>query len=362
MRIPMLDLKRIHDDMKPELDQAISRVMNKSAFTLGEEVERFEEEFAKFLGVKYAVGVGSGTDAITLSLLALGIKPGDEVITTSLSAFPTAEAILRAGAKPIYIDINPATYNLNPQNIEEAVTQRTRAIVPVHLYGLSADMNAIRTIAEKCKLPIVEDCAQAHGATYEGRRVGTIGLIGCFSFFPSKNLGGIGDGGMVVTNNYKIAHKIRILRNHGQEERFIHISLGFNSRLDGIQAAVLRVKLQTLLLDNNARLQIAYKYSEELADTPLITPRGPLYSHVYHLYVIRVSDKRDELRAYLAEKGIQTNVHYPTPLHRQPAYPTKQHLPVVEEITKQIISIPIFPLMREDEIEYVIHALKEWRA
>lgn len=366
MQIPMLDLKRIHDAMKPELDQAISRVMNKSTFILGEEVERFEEEFARFLIVKYAVGVGSGTDAITLSLLALGIKPGDEVITTSLSAYPTAEAILRAGAKPVYIDINPKTYNLNPQNIEKAITPRTRAIVPVHLYGLSADMNKIRIIAAKYKLPIVEDCAQAHGAINdEGRYVGTIGLTGCFSFFPSKNLGGIGDGGMVVTNDNEVAQKIKDLRNHGQKERFVHTSLGFNSRLDEIQAAVLRVKLKALLAHNYERRKIAYHYEKELINTSFITPRTPLYSqysHVYHLYVIRVLDKRDELRAYLREKGIQTNVHYPTPLHKQPAYPTKEHLPVVEKITKQILSIPIFPLMHAYEIEYVTHALKEWRA
>lgn len=365
--IPLLNLGRLHGEIKNELDEAIQRVIGKSAFILGEEVDAFEKEYAGYFGRKFAIGVGNGTDAITLILLALGIGEGDEVITTSLSAFPTAEAILRAGAKPVYVDIDPETFNIDSQKITEAITAKTKAVLPVHLYGLAANLGEIIKIAEAYKLHLVEDCAQAHGATYNGKFVGTFGVAGAFSFFPSKNLGAMGDGGMVITDEEAIAKKIKSLRAHGEEGRFNHTYVGFNSRLDGLQAAILRVKLTHLARHNGDRKKVAQFFERELGNHPaIITPKSaPNYKseHVYHLYVIRVRDpqKRDELRKHLEERGVKTNVHYPTPLHKQPAYSVSQSLPHVEKTVNQIISIPLFPLMNEEEMKQVAHAINEWK-
>lgn len=360
----MLDLTRLHLSIKPELDEAISRVIGKSSFVLGEEVLQFEKEFAEFFGIKHAIGVGNGTDAITLSLAASGIGQGDEVITTSLSAFPTAEAILRTGAKPVYVDVDIFDLNIDAEKIKSAITEKTKAIVPVHLYGVPANMEKILEIANSHNLIIIEDCAQAHGAKYHSRYAGTFGLAGCFSFFPSKNLGAMGDGGMVITNNDDLAQMIRSLRAHGEEGgRFCHKYIGFNSRLDGIQAAILRVKLKYLERHNFERQRIAEFYSNELADKADYFLPDPWLrlgrEHVYHLFVLRTV-KRDELKKFLAEKGIQTNIHYPLPLYCQEAYKIQQNLPVVEEVVKNILSIPLFPGMKEKEMQYVADCLKEW--
>ncbi len=363
----MMNLKRLHDTMRPEIDGAIVRVVDSSAFILGKEVEAFENEFASWLGMHYAAGVGSGTDAITLSLLALGIGAGDEVITTSLSAFPTAEAILRTGAVPVYVDVDPDTFNLDVSRIEERITPRTKAMVPVHLYGLPADLGTLMRIAEAHGLAVVEDCAQAHGAKYDGRLVGTFGRAACFSFFPSKNLGAMGDGGMVVTNDENIAKKVRALRAHGEEGgRFNHQYVGFNSRLSGLQAAILRIKLKHLGEHNRERQKIADFYHGELAGTDFILPKTPTKypaEHVYHLYVIRVKEpgERDSLQEYLSQNDIKTTVHYPRPLHRQPAYATDESLPVVEKTVNQILSIPLFPTMTEEEMRYAVDVLKQWK-
>lgn len=368
MYIPLTDLQRLHERIRPELEAAKERVLEYSSFVGGEEVAQFEKEFAVFLGVKHAVGVGNGTDAILLSLLVAGIGAGDEVITTSLSAFPTAEAILRSGATPVYVDVNSTTCNIDSLKIESAITKKTKAIVPVHLYGFPAEMDHITAIAKAYNLLLIEDCCQAHGAKWKSRYVGTFGFAGCFSFYPTKNLGCWGDGGAVVTNHDKVAKKIRILRNHGEEGgRFTHRYVGFNSRLDGLQAAILRVKLAHLDEYTKERQYIANRYRREFTENHFFLP--PHLSifpaeAVFHLYVIRVlkRERREKLREYLLEKGIQTNVHYPIPLHHQPAYRVATHLPVVEKMVEQIVSIPLFPFMEEQEIAYVIDCLNKWRA
>lgn len=364
--IPMLDLARLHATMEPELRDSFQRILKNSAFILGKELEAFEEECRKFFEVKHAIGVANGTDAIILILLAAGIGEGDEVITSALSAFASAEAILRTGAKPVFVDIDERTFTLDPKKIESAITSKTKAIMPVSLYGLPADLDAILTIAKKHSLGVIEDCAQSFGAKWGLQYTGTLGLAGSFSFFPSKNLGGFGDGGMVVTNDDKIAEKIRVLRNHGEEgERFRHAHVGFNSRLDGLQAALLRVKLKYLIRHNDERRAIGDYYNRELKDSGLIlpvTPEGYQGEHAYHLYVIREpGGKRDSLREYLARKGIASNVHYPIPLHLQPAIASKISLPIVERVVGEILSIPIFPLMRKNEMEEVVYAIKAWR-
>lgn len=352
--------------MKREIDEAIARVLDKSSFILGEEVDAFEKEFASWLGVKHAIGVASCTDALILSLLALGIGEGDEVITTSLSAFPTAEAILRTGAKPAYVDLDPRTCNLDASKIEGKITERTKAIVPVHLYGLPADLDKIMDVAGRHDLKVIEDCAQAQGARWRGQYVGTFGAVSCFSFFPSKNLGAMGDGGLVATNDDALAARIRALRAHGEEGgRFNHKYVGFNSRLSGLQAAILRVKLAHLGEHNRERQKIAGFYHGVLAGSPLVLPKTPENypaEHAYHLYVIRVSDpaKRPALVEHLSGKGIKTQVHYPKPLHQQPAYATGENLPVVQKTVNQILSIPLFPTMQREEMLYVTDSLKKW--
>lgn len=366
MHVPMIDLVRIYSDLKEEIDATIARVIDHSSFILGEEVAAFEREFASFLGVEYAVGVGSGTDAITFALSALDVAHGDEVITTALSAFPTAEAILRSGATPVYVDIDPNTYSIDPDCIRAAISSRTKAIVPVHLYGLPAMITDIRQIADNHGLFVVEDCCQAHGAQYLSQHVGTFGEAGCFSFFPSKNLGAMGDGGLLVTNDEKIADKVRMLRDHGRKDRYSHLYVGYNSRLSGLQAAILRAKLVHLERYNEQRQAIGSYYNNALdSEQNFRLHRSPSLSieHVYHLYVIRVcgAQRRDSLVAHLASRSIQTNIHYPIPLHHQPAHRTHAKLPVAERAVDEILSIPLFPLMRRDEMQYVVEALKEWR-
>lgn len=368
MEVPFNDLWRAHQLIGKEIFGAVARVINNSAFVLGKEVEGFEREFAAYLGVKHAIGVGSGTDALILSLKSMRIGLGDEVITAALSAFPTAEAILATGAKPVYVDINPSTYTLDPEKIEEAITGLTRAIIPVHLYGLPADMDRITDTAKRHSLFVLEDCAQAHGANILGKYVGTWGLAGAFSFYPTKNLGAMGDGGMVVTDDDEIAERVRSLRNHGRTDRYTHHLIGMNSRLDGIQAAVLRVKLKYLNKWNAERRRIAAYYHELLEKKPWLTlpsePEG--HKHVYHLYAVSTDPYlRDDLRRHLNQYDIRTEIHYPIPQHLQPANPygaESMRVQTTERIARSIVSLPLFPGMNMGEIFYVADKILNWRA
>ncbi len=361
--IQLVDLQAQYRSLQEEINSSIRRVIEEGAFILGKYVKEFEEAFASFCRAKYAVGVGNGTDAIVLSLKAMGIGPGHEVITAPNSAAPTAEAIGLAGAKVVFADIDPETYNLDPQRVKKAITSRTKAILPVHLYGQPADMGALKELARAYGLRLIEDAAQAHGAEYRGQRVGTLGEAACFSFYPSKNLGAYGDGGAVVTNDPHIAEKVRMLRDHGRKEKYVHEIEGHNSRLDGIQAAILSVKLKYLEDWNERRREKARQYDRLLSTVQgVITPKVlPWVKHVYHLYVIQVED-RDGLRKKLKEMGIQTGIHYPLPLHLQPAFAhlglPKGTLPQVEEATSRVLSLPLYPEIKTEQIEAVVEALR----
>lgn len=362
--IPISDVTRQYKDIKNEIDSAIQDTLNKGWFVLGKKVEKFEKEFASFCNAKFAVGVGSGTEALHLSLVACGIKEGDEVITVPNTAVPTVCAITFAGAKPVFIDIDPLSYNIDISSIKKKINKRTKAIIPVHLYGQAADMAPIIKIAKEYGLKIIEDACQAHGTLYHGKKVGSLGDLGCFSFYPSKNLGCYGDGGIVVTNNPKLAEKVWLLRNYGQKKRYVHITKGFNSRLDEIQAAVLSVKFKYLNGWNKRRREIASTYDSKLKNSRVIIPSEMEYGrHVYHLYVIRTKN-RDKLQEYLAGKGIQTNIHYPIPVHLQKAYEylktKKGSCPVAERYAKEILSIPLFPELTDKEINSVAAAILDW--
>ncbi len=361
MKVPMADLQRLHQSIKDELEAAIEGVFGKSAFILGSETEAFETEFATYLGAKYAVGVGSGTDAIKIALMALGISEGDEVITTALSAYPTAEAILWTGAKPVFIDIDERTCNIDPSKVEEKITTRTKAVLPVHLYGAPANMTKIMEIARTHKLFVIEDCCQAHGARVSNAFVGTLGNVGCFSFYPSKNLGGIGDGGMIIATEEEIAKKARALRDHGRTGRDTHSVLGFNSRLDGIQSAVLRVKLRHLAAHNEMRAYGTAVYKQNILTEYLDLPAS-IPGNANHLFVIQVKENRDGLQKYLRQEGIETLVHYPIALHRQSAYKVDVALPVVERVVRKIVSLPLFPLMTAEERSHVICTVNQWKS
>ena len=359
MEIPFVDLKRQYDLIKEEINIKINEVLQNTHFILGENVEIFEKEFANYCGVKYCVGVASGSDALTLCLKALGIGEGDEVITVPNTFIATVDAISRNGAKPVFVDIDTETYNMDVTKIEEEITDKTKAIIPVHLYGQPADMDAIIKIAKKYDLKIIEDACQAHGAEYKGKRVGSLGDAGCFSFYPAKNLGAYGDGGMVVTNNEELAEKIRMLRNYGQSKKYYHDFMGYNSRLDEIQAAVLRVKLRYLDEWNDKRREHAKLYDELLENASGIeTPTEKDYvKHVYHLYVMRCKN-RDDLQHYLSSKGISTGIHYPIPVHLQMAYKHLEYkqgdFPITEKYSKEILSLPMFPELTDEEIEAVV--------
>lgn len=355
MQIPFGDLRRQYLSIKDEVDEAISKVLNKGSFILGENVESFEREFSSFCGAKFGVGVGSGTEALHLSLLACGVKPGDEVITVANTAVPTVSAISFANATPVFVDIDLQSHNINPSKIEEKISEKTKVILPVHLYGQPADMDPILEVANQYKLRVIEDACHAHGAEYKGRKVGTFGNIGCFSFYPSKNLNAYGDGGMTVTNDEEIAIRLKMLRNYGEQRRYYNPIKGFNSRLDEIQASILRVKLKYLDEWNDKRKKIAELYNNLLK--AVIKPKEMDYAnHVYHLYVIR-SQKRDQLQMYLQEKRIVTLIHYPVPIHLQPAYRElglkESSLPVTEKYSNEILSLPIFPELTKEEIEYI---------
>jgi len=366
MNIPLVDLKAQYQSIKPEIDAAIQRVIDNTAFIMGEEVAQFEQAFAEYCDVEYAVGVASGTAALFLALLAHGIGPGDEVITTPFTFFATGEAISQVGAKPIFVDIDPVTYNIDPNLIEAAITPDTKAIMPVHLYGQPADMAPINAIAEKYGLIVIEDAAQAHGSRYNGQRAGSLGHSACFSFYPSKNLGCYGDGGAVVTNDPKVAEEVAKLRNHGRVTKYEHDELGYGHRLDGIQAAILRAKLPHLDDWNARRRERAARYDALLADLPVITPEHlPNTEPVYHCYTIRLEEDidRDAVVNHLKSNGVGVGVHYPIPLHLQPAYHFLElepgAFPVSEYMANHVLSLPIYAELTDEQQDYVVNVLKE---
>jgi len=362
MNIQLVDLKAQYNSIKDEIQKAISDVLENTNFILGENVRRFEEEFARFCGVKYTIGTSSGTSAIHLALITSGIRQGNEVITVPNTFIATTEAITHCGAKPVFVDINERNYNIDVEKIEKALTKKTKAIIPVHLYGQPGDMDSINKLARKYDLKVIEDSAQAHGAKYKGKRTGGLSDVACFSFFPGKNLGAYGDAGMVVTNNKEIADKVRLLRNHGRKEKYRHIIEGYNYRLDELQAAVLRVKLRHLEDWTNKRRENAKIYNQLLENIDGITiPQAMDYAkHVYHLYVIRTK-KRNALREKLKEKGIATGIHYPVSLHLQEAYKhlgyKKGDFPITEKCSQEILSLPIFPELTRGQIEEIVNAI-----
>jgi len=362
MKVPFLDLKAQYESIKDEVAVAIRQVLDKTAFAGGPFVAQFEKEFAAFCHTQYAIGVGSGTDALWLALVGLGVGPGDEVITVPDTFIATAEAISYCGAKPVFVDVEEKTYNMNPDMLEAAITPRTKAIIPVHLFGQMADMHPIMAIARKHSLYVVEDACQAHGAEYKGRIAGSIGDAGCFSFYPGKNLGAYGEAGVVVTDNADLDEKIRMLRDHGQGKKYYHAMIGWNARMDGFQGAILSVKLKYLATWNEARRRNAGFYGEMLGtiDGVLIPLESPGNKHVYHIYAIRVPN-RDALIKALAEKDIQCGIHYPIPLHLQDAYKVlglKQgSFPVAEKVASEFVSLPMFPELGQDQIEFVVREL-----
>jgi dTDP-4-amino-4,6-dideoxygalactose transaminase len=356
MRIPFLSL--VPGEDAADIRRAIDRVVARGWFVLGPEVEAFEQEFASAAGAGHAVGVGNGTEAIALALRALGIGAGDEVITAPLSAAYTALAVLMVGARPVFADIDPGRLTIDPDRVAAAVGPRTRAILPVHLYGQAADMTAIEQIAARHRLAIVEDCCQAHLGTVGGRPVGTIGAAGAFSFYPTKNLGALGDGGAVVTNDSVLAEKIKRLRNGGQTDRYLHQEAGINSRLDEIQAAVLRARLPRLSAWTERRRALAARYRRQLAGAPLVVPPEIDPGHVYHLFVVRAANRR-ELQAHLAGRGVETLIHYPVPVPRQPALAAAAPAgcPVADAVCADVLSLPLHPSLRDEEIDEVTAAV-----
>lgn len=349
-----------------EINAALLRVCEKGRYILGDETKAFEEEFAAYNGVAHAIGVGSGTEALHLALRACDIGPGDEVITVSHTAVATVAAIELTGATPVMVDILPDSYTLDPVGLQKALTARTKAIIPVHIYGHPADLDPILNIARLAGIKVIEDCAQAHGAIYKGKRVGQWGDLACYSFYPTKNLGGLGDGGAVVTNNDKLAEKIRLLREYGWADRYISQITGLNSRLDEIQAAVLRIKLRTLDQNNSARQRLAARYDERLLGCGLILPKAAAHvSHVYHLYVVR-SLRRNELQQHLKKAGIGALVHYPMPIHRQPAYWGRTPLggmvlAETERASAEVLSLPMYPELTVVEQDEVVRAVQSFK-
>jgi dTDP-4-amino-4,6-dideoxygalactose transaminase len=364
MKVPFLDLKSHHAPMLEEINGAIGEVIDSGAFAGGPFVTRFEEEFAVYCESQYAIGVGSGTEALWLALLAMGVGPGDEVLTVPNSFMATAEAITYCGAKPVFVDVDERTYTMDPARLEQAVTPRTKAIIPVHLFGQPADMDPILDFARQRGLYVVEDAAQAHGAAYKGRKIGTLGDAACFSFYPGKNLGAFGEAGAVTTNNHDLQEKISILRDHGQIRKYHHTMVGWNGRMDGIQGAILRVKLRRLERGNQLRRSHAAHYDEGLqsVEEVRIPFRASNVSHVYHIYAIRVQE-RDEVMRLLAEKGIGSGVHYPVPIHLQPAYSSLGYqlgsFPIAERCAAEFVSLPMFPELTPAQVEMVIQAVKE---
>ncbi|MBI2907686.1 MAG: DegT/DnrJ/EryC1/StrS family aminotransferase [Chloroflexi bacterium] len=359
-----MELSAQYRALRQEIQEAVNRVLDRGWFILGDNVRAFEEEFSGYVGASHGVGVGSGTEALHLALVACGVQPGDEVITVPNTAVPTVSAISFARATPVFVDIDPQSYNMDPALLEGAITPKTRAVIPVHLFGQAADMDPILAIARQHDVKVVEDCAQAHGALYRGKKVGPFGDVGCFSFYPSKNLGAYGDGGMIVTNDAATAEKCRLLRNYGEKRRYHHAIVGFNSRLDEIQAAVLRVKLKRLDEWNAARRERAGVYDRLLGNSGAETPREMAYGrHVFHLYVVR-SSQRDELQSFLASHGVGTLIHYPIPVHLQEAYLDlgikPGSFPVAERYASEILSLPLYPELSAASVERVAALVKEF--
>jgi dTDP-4-amino-4,6-dideoxygalactose transaminase len=374
--IPFVDLQAQYRAIKREVDEAIARVVESAAFVLGREVEAFESAFAEYLGARFCVGVSNGTAAVQLAVMACGIGAGDEVIVPANTFFATAEAVSTAGATPVFVDADPVSYTIDVNKIEAAITERTRAIIPVHLYGQPADLDAIFEIAARHgDISVIEDAAQAHGAQYKGRRVGALGRANCFSFYPGKNLGAYGEGGAVVTNDAEVARRVRLLRDHGSEQKYRHDIIGYNFRLEGIQGAVLNVKLKHLDGWNDLRRAHAARYHELLSgahspgssnngDAALVLPQElPYARHIYHLYVVQ-AEERDALQKHLGAAEIQTGIHYPVPVHLQPAYASLGHragdFPVAERQAARLLSLPMFPELTDEQIARVAASVQDF--
>jgi dTDP-4-amino-4,6-dideoxygalactose transaminase len=362
--IPLLNLRAQHSLIGPEVEEAAIRVLRSGRYVLGPEVEAFESEFARSCGVAQAIAVNTGTSALHLSLLALGVGAGDEVITVPFTFVATVAAALYCGARPVLVDVDQATLTMDPERLEAAITPRTRAIVPVHIYGQPADMAPILEVAERHGIPVIEDACQAHGAEYRGRRAGSMGRLGCFSFYPGKNLGAAGEGGAVTTDDEGLAHRLRLLRDWGAEHKYDHQMLAFNYRLDALQASILRVKLAHLEEWTEVRREIAAGYREQLARLPgreltTVAERGDV-RHVYHVFAVR-SPQRDALRDALEEQGVQTGIHYPVPVHLQPGYAELGYqagdFPVAEQAATEVLSLPIYPELTVEQRDQVIAAV-----
>ena len=369
MKVPLVDLKVQYNSIKEEIDEAIHGVLNNGQFILGPEVEAFENEMVSYCGTRFAIGVASGSDALELALIACGIKPGDEVITTPFTFIATAEAIARCGATPVFVDIEPKTRNIDPAKIEPKITEKTSAILPVHLYGQAADMSPITELARKHNLRVIEDCAQALGATYRGNKVGSLADAGCLSFFPSKVLGAYGDGGMVVTSNHEIAEMVEMLRNHGCKKKYYHLVHGFNDRLDSLQAAILRVKLRHLDEWIEQRRRKAEFYRQLLSGLEGVAPPfvAPNNNHVFNYYTIKLSGakvNRTKLIEYLGSQGIATAIYYPLSLHLQEVYRSlgyrKGDLPQSEQAQDEVLSLPMYPELTEEQINLIVEAIKNF--
>ena len=363
-KVPYLDLPAQIRSIRPELDAAIARTLDNCTFCLGPDVAQFEKDFAGYCGAQHALGFNSGTSALHVALRLLNVGPGDEVITTPYTFIATSWAISYCGATPVYVDIDEATFNLNPALLEKAVTPRTKAVMPVHLYGHPFDVDAVQAICRKHNLPLVEDAAQAVGAKYRGKTVGTLGDISCFSFYPAKNLGACGEGGALVTNNAALAARAKSLREHGSTQRYHHDEVGYNYRLEGIQGAVLGVKLKHLTKWNNERRRVAKRYAELLAGTPLQLPQEAAYAEsAWHLYTVR-HPRRDELKKFLDDHGIGNAVHYPVPLHLQKVYAPLGHkpgdFPVTEQASREVLSLPMFPELTDDQIQRVVAVIRDF--
>jgi dTDP-4-amino-4,6-dideoxygalactose transaminase len=364
MKVPFLDLKREYASIRKEIDQAISEVLNHTQFILGPEVKALEKEIARYCETKYAIGVASGTDALLLSLRACGVEPGDEVITSTFSFFASAGAIANLKAKPVFVDIDPFTYNIDPDQIEKRITKKTKAIMPVHLFGQSADMDPILALAKRHKIKVIEDAAQSIGAMYKEKKAGSIGDAGCFSFYPSKNLGGAGDGGMVVTNDPDLAEKLRLLRVHGSQTKYVHSIVGYNSRLDTLQAAILKVKLKCLDSWHEKRRENAAYYDQAFKGLDLIMPKAESFNyHIYNQYTIAVKG-REKLREHLTANQIGYDTYYPLPLHLQKCFEDLKYkqgdLPNAEKKAQEVLSLPIYPGLTKEEQDFVIKKMKEF--
>lgn len=363
MNVPFLDLRQQYAQVKHQVDISLGKLLARCDFILGEDVVEFERSFAKYNGARFALGVNSGTDALFFSLLSLGVSSGDEVIVPAFTYIASAFAVTYTGAKPVFVDVDERTLNIDPIRIEQAITKKTKAIMPVHLYGQSADMDAILKISKKHGLRVVEDAAQAHGTEYEGKKAGSMGDLGAFSFYPTKNLGAFGDAGMVVTNDEILYEKLKKLRDYGRKSRYVHTSLGYNSRLDSIQAVFLKEKLKKLDRWNEMRIDAAHYYKKLLKDLGgIVLPDEERYGkHVYHIFAVRLKN-RDKIQEGLKKAGIASMVHYPVPLHLQEVYKNLRYkegnFPVAEKICKQVLCLPIYPHIKREQIEYVCEKLK----